>query len=178
MKSLIDMLIFIILPILIIVLILFLSFIWPPGAPWVPAPNEKILKMLEMLEIKPGEKVYDLGSGDGRILIIAAQRFRAEGVGIEIDPLRVWYSRFLIRIKGLFPKIKIIRQNLLDADLSGADVVILFLLPKILGKLKIKLTSELKPGARIACYRYPLDLPEIAQDEKEKIFLYQIPSKK
>lgn len=172
------MIIIITLILLIIFLIFCLSVIWPPGAPWVPAPNEKILKMLKMLKVKPGEVVYDLGSGDGRILILAAQKFGAQGVGIEIDPLRVVYSRLLIRIKGLTPKIKIIRQNLLDADISQADVATLFLLPKILGKLKVKLSRQLKSGARIACYRYPLDLPEISHDEEEKIFLYKIPEKK
>lgn len=163
---------------LIVFLLLCLSIIWPPGAPWVPAPKEKVLKMLEMLKIKPGEVVYDLGSGDGRILIWAVQYFGARGVGIEIDPLRVFYSRLFVKIKGLPPQIKIIRQNLLEADLKEADVVTLFLLPKILEKLKGKLLKELKPGTRIACYRYPLSLPEIGQDEKEKIFLYQIPSPK
>ncbi|MDP3998148.1 MAG: 50S ribosomal protein L11 methyltransferase [bacterium] len=159
---------------LITLLLVLLSIIWPPGAPWVPAPKDKILKMLKMLKLKPDEIVYDLGSGDGRILIVAAQEFGAKGVGVEIDPLRVFYSQALIRIKGFSPKIKIIRQNILEADLSGADAVTLFLLPKILSKLKEKLLKELKPGARIACYRYPLDLPELNRDEKEKIFIYQI----
>lgn len=163
---------------LIVVLLIFLSIIWPPGAPWVPAPKDKIFKILKMLKVKPGEVVYDLGSGDGRVLIWATQEFGSDGVGIEIDPLRVFYSRALIKLKGLSPKIKIIRQNLLNADLSRADVVILFLLPKILKKLKTKLLKELKPGARIACYRYPLPLPEISREEKEKIFLYQIPNPK
>lgn len=160
---------------LILFLIFFLSVIWPPGAPWVPAPKEKIIKMLKMTKIKKGEVIYDLGSGDGRILILAAQHYGAKGVGIEIDPLRVLHSRILIKMKGLSPQIKIIRQNLLEADVSSADVVTLFLLPKILGRLKTKLLKELKPGTRIACYRYPLELPELGRDEKEKIFLYQIP---
>ena len=131
--------------------------------------------MLEMLKVKSGDVIYDLGSGDGRILIWAAEEFGAQGVGIEIDPSRVAYSRILIRLKGLSSKIRIIRQNLLEADLSGADIVVLFLLPKILGKLKERLLEDLKPGTRIACYRYPLALPEIGKDEKEKIFLYQAP---
>ena len=163
---------------LIIFLLFCLSVIWPPGAPWVPVSKDKALKMLKMAKVKPNETVYDLGSGDGRILIWAAQEFDASGVGVEIDPLRVIYSRVLIKIKGLSPKIKIIRQNLLETDLSGADIVTLFLLPKILEKLKPKLLAQLKPGARIACYRYPLNLPEFARDDEEKIFLYQIlPSK-
>lgn len=160
---------------IILILVFLLSVIWPPGAPWVPAPKEKILKMLKMLKIKPGEVVYDLGSGDGRILILAAQEFGAKGVGIEIDPLRVWHSRLLIKMKGLSSQIKIIRQNLLEADLSEADAVTIFLLPKILKILKEKLAKELKSGARLSCYRYPLDLPEAGRDEKEKIFLYRIP---
>lgn len=162
----------------IIVLLIFLSIIWPPGAPWVPAPKEKVEKMLKMLKLKPGETLYDLGSGDGRILIWATQRYCTRGVGVEIDPLRAIYSRAVIKIKGLSPKIEIIRQNILEADLSKADVVTLFLLPKIIEKLKVKLVKELKPGARIACYRYPLNLPEAKRDEKGKIFIYQIPSSK
>lgn len=163
---------------LIAILLALLSIIWPPGAPWVPAPKEKVEKMLKMLKLKPGETLYDLGSGDGRILIWATQKYGARGVGVEIDPLRVIYSRAVIKIKGLSSKIKIIRQNLLGADLSKADVVTLFLLPKILKKLKAKLLKELKPGTRLACYRYSLDLPEITRDETEKIFIYQIPSSK
>src|SRR3989338_7603783 len=111
---------------LIILLLISLSIIWPPGAPWVPAPREKIDKMLKMLKVKPNEVVYDLGSGDGRILIWAAKKFGAKGVGVEIDPLRVFYSRILIKIKGLSSKIKIIRQNILETDVSEADVVTLF----------------------------------------------------
>lgn len=162
---------------LIILLLIALSIIWPPGAPWVPAPKDKIDRMLKMLNLKPDEVVYDLGSGDGRILTRAVKEFSVKGVGIEIDPLRVFYSRALIKFKGLSSKIKIYRKNLLDADLSGADAVTLFLLPKILEKLKTKLLKQSKPGTRIACYRYPLDLPELIRDEKEKIFIYQIPPK-
>lgn len=167
----------IILAFLIIILLILLSIIWPPGAPWVPAPKEKIDRMLKMLNLKPDEVIYDLGSGDGRILIRAAEEFGAKGVGVEIDPLRVFYSRVLIKFKGLSSKIKIYRKNLLDTDLSDADAVTLFLLPKILEKLKSKLLGQLKPGTRIACYRYPLDLPELKRDEKEKIFIYRIPQK-
>ena len=142
---------------LIILLLISLSIIWPPGAPWVPAPREKIDKMLKMLKVKPNEVVYDLGSGDGRILIWAAKKFGAKGVGVEIDPLKTFYSHFMLLLFGLNKYAKIIRGDFYKVDLSKANVVTLFLLPETNQKLKDKLQKELRTGSRIVSYAFKFD---------------------
>lgn len=160
------------------ILLIALSIIWPPDSPWIPIKKEKIGKLLEMAKVGPDDLVYDLGSGDGRILIAAARDFGAQGVGIEIDPARVLWSKLIIKFLGLSPKIKIIRGDFFKADLSSASVVVAYLVPKALKKLRGKFLKELKPRTRIVALRYPLEfLPPILQDEREAIFLYQIPSK-
>lgn len=172
------MLSFIIALIILLFLLIFLSIIWPPDSPWIPVKKEKIYKMLKMLKAGPKDIIYDLGSGDGRILILAAQNFGAKTVGIEIDPLRVFWSKTIIKFLRLSSKIKIIRGNFLKEDLSPATIVVVYLIPKALEKLKEKFLKELKPGTKIVSFRYPLDfLPPLFQDPKEEIFGYRVPGK-
>lgn len=95
----------------------------PSLAPFVPSPPEVIREMLKMAGLKEGETLYDLGCGDGRILIIAAQEFGAYAVGVELDEGRVREGREKISNLGLKDKVKIIHGNLLDVDISPADVV-------------------------------------------------------
>lgn len=111
-------------------------------------------RMLQLVKVQPGETVYDLGSGDGRVLIVAAREFGANGVGIEIEPLRAFLSRLTFALSGLSPKIKIQRANFFDVSLSAADVVVIYLLPKALARLAPKLKTELKPGARVVTLTY------------------------
>lgn len=142
------------------------------GAPFVPSPDEKVSRMLELAELKPGETVTDLGSGNGKILIAAAG-LGCRGVGLEINPFLVWYSRWKIKKLGLENKITILRKDFYDYDLSQTDVVFVYLLPKALKKLKNKMSAELKKDARIISNTFPIpDWTPIRQSEK--VFIYKI----
>src|SRR5579862_7428539 len=92
-------------------------------APYVASPARVVDRMLELANIRPGETVYDLGCGDGRILIEAAQRYKAKAVGIEISPKIADQARLQVKKAGLAQKVQVIQGDLLEADLTGADVV-------------------------------------------------------
>lgn len=125
------------------------------GAPFVPSEPEVVERITTLTEIKKGDIFYELGSGDGRIVIAAALR-GAKAYGIEIDRFRVWYSRLWIRLLRLDQDIQILHQDFFKVNLSKADVVCLFLLPKTNEKLTKKFKKELKKGARVISYGFPL----------------------
>lgn len=126
------------------------------GAPFVPTDPVFVERVMELATLKPGDVFYDLGSGDGRLVIAAALR-GAIAYGIEIDFLRYWYSRSWIKLLRLDQTAKIIRENFFDINLSHADVVCLFLLQETNEKLEKKLEKELKPGTRVVsiAFRFP-----------------------
>ena len=158
-------------------LLIILSMIWPPDSPWAPwwRTKKKVAREIcRMANINPKDLVYELGSGDAMFLRVAAKEFGANGVGIEIDPLRILLSKFFIKKDGLSDKIKIIRSNFFDVNLSDATVVFVYLVPKVLEKLKPKFLKELKPGTMITSYRYKINLPLLSCDKKNEIYLYKI----
>lgn len=153
---------------------------WPPDSPWAPwwRTNKKTARaMCKLAKINKDDVVYDLGSGDGTALIIAAKEFGARGVGIEIDPLRFLVSSYAVHSNRLSNKVKIIKKNFFDVDISEASVVFLYLVPRALERLKPKLLKELKPGILLVSFRYKISLPLVAYDKKNDIFLYKIPSR-
>lgn len=155
--------------------------VWPPDSPWSPwwRTSPKIARVqCKLAKIKKGDVVYDLGSGEGTALIIAAKEFGATGVGIEIDPFRVLTSKLSIAAAKLSDKIRIERKNFFAVNVSDATVVIMYLIPKTMARLKPKLLKELKPGARIVTFVYKIDLPMIARDEKNEVYVYEIPKKR
>lgn len=149
------------------------------AAPFVPTPRNIIRKALEISSLKPGEKFYDIGSGDGRALIIAARDFGAAATGFELAfPLYV-YSIIIIYFCGYFKKAQVLWKNFLKEDISDADVVFCWLTPKAYPKLKEKFEKELKYGARIVTFSSPLlfwEPDKILSIEsgsrKSSIFLY------
>ena len=151
-------------------------------APYVPSPQNVVEKMLEIAQVKPHEVVFDLGSGDGRVLIAAAQMFAAKGVGIEISPKEVKTSREkIVRLK-LDDRIKVIEGDLMQQDFSGADVVTIYLLTGANDQLKPILEKQLKPGSRVVSHDYPFRGWTPAKVEKVEAFkrehtlyLYQMP---
>lgn len=150
-------------------------------APYVPSPQNIVERMLEAAKLKPGETVYDLGCGDGRILITAAQRFHAKAVGVELSPKLVGMARSQVEQKGLTHSVKIIQGNLLDVDLSGADVVTLYLLTESNDKLRPRLEKYLKPGARVVSHDFeirgwkPATVEEVyVYRRPHKIYVYEI----
>lgn len=162
---------------LVIILLLILSMVWPPDSPWAPwwrTSDEKIRKALELAKVTKKDVVYDLGCGDGRVLIIAAREFGAKGVGIEIDPLRFFIAKILVKINKVGDKVKIIRGNFFEQDLSEASVVFFYLVPKALERLKPKFLKELRPGTRVVTIKYEINLLKVREDRKNKIFLYKI----
>jgi predicted RNA methylase len=167
---------------LIIVILLFLlSMLWPPDSPWSPwwRTTDNLARIeCKLAKVKKGDVIYDLGSGDGTALTIAAKEFGATGVGIEIDPLRVWISKIRIRFSGISNKVEIRRDSFWNQDISDASVIFMYLIPKTLIKLRSKLLKELKPGTRVVTFVYRMDLPLIAQDKKAELYVYEIPKNK
>ncbi len=142
------------------------------GGEWVPTPQKTVDRMLKIAKLKKNEIVYDLGSGDGKIVISAA-KLGARAVGIEIDPLRIFMSRIKIALENVGDLAVVRRGDLFKANVKSADVVTLFLLPKTMEKLESKLRKELKKGARIVSYGFSFKKwKPVKTDRKNKIYLY------
>ncbi|MFA6254681.1 MAG: hypothetical protein WC675_01455 [Patescibacteria group bacterium] len=148
------------------------------AAPWVPLWKDDIRRMMKIAEVKPGEIVYDLGAGDGRIIIIAATEFGAKATGFEIAtlPYLLGYTKIILR--GLAGKVKLKYANFFSQDLSQADVICMFLTPPAMKKIKPKLEKETKPGCRIVSYAFslpgwPPKIVDKPNPKKATIYLYQ-----
>jgi hypothetical protein len=166
---------------LIIIILGIVSPLWPYfiGAAWTPSSQRVVGKMLKMAEVTSEDVVYDLGSGDGRILIQASKNYNALAVGIEADPLRVIWSNMMVIRHGLGRKVKIIWGNLFKNNIADATVVTLFLWKSTNHKLKPKLQNELKPGCRVVSYLWPIKgWDPVAFDVDEEIYLYKVESVK
>ena len=124
--------------------------------PPIPTPQIIVDRMLEAAQVKQGDVVYDLGSGDGRILITAVQKYGARAVGIEIDPDLVEKARRRVHLLGLDDRISVIHGSALRADLSPADVVTLYFLTSTNERLKPNLEKCLKPGTRVVSNQFPI----------------------
>jgi predicted RNA methylase len=123
-------------------------------APFVASPTPVVRQMLIISELKPGETLYDLGSGDGRAVIMAAKDFGARSVGVELREDLVKRALSNIHELGLETKAHILQNDIFKVDLSEADVVFLYLTTSANEKVKPKLETELKPGARIVSHDY------------------------
>src|SRR5207245_4305556 len=146
--------------------------------PFVPSPQDVVDKMIELAGVKKGDTVYDLGSGDGRIVIAAAKK-GTKAVGFEIDPDLVKESRDNIRKTGVQELAEIRNQDILTVDLSPASVVTMYLLPDVNLKLKPNLLSQLKPGSRVVSHSF--DMGDWKPDKTERvngrtIYLWTIPA--
>ena len=121
---------------------------------YIPTPKNIVRQMLLLARLRQGELLYDLGAGDGRILIEGAREFGARCVGVEIDPERI--VRLKERLAATKVEAKIIEGDLMQVDLSGADVVAIYLSDSVNARLAPKLSRELKPGARVVSLDYTL----------------------
>ena len=150
-------------------------------APFVPSPQRVVDRMLDMASPRAGETVFDLGCGDGRVLVTAAQKFNAKGVGIEVDDRLVQRANERISGANLQNQVKIVQGDLLQADLSGADVVVIYLLTGSNELLRPRLEKMLKPGARVVSYSYkipgwkPLKVDRTDEQHNHEIYLYEMP---
>jgi len=128
----------------------------PDLAPYIPTPQEVVNRMLELAEVTTTDIVYDLGSGDGRIPITAAKRYGARGVGIDFDPQRIAESNANARREGVADRVEFILGDVLQADVSEATVVTLYLLSSSNIKLRPILTRQLSPGTRIVSHAFDM----------------------
>jgi len=165
------------------------TWAWDDGTtPFVVSPDQVVDRMLYFAQPKPGEKLIDLGSGDGRIVIEAARRFGARGLGVDIDKHLVELARENARRAGVEKLVDFEVQDLFDTDLRGASVVTMYLLPEVNQKLIPRLLGQLKPGARVVSHDYDMgkwtydEMIEITLAEKmvgplgrSRIFLWIVP---
>jgi Cyclopropane fatty acid synthase and related methyltransferases len=154
-------------------------------APFVSSPQRAVEKMLEMASLKPDETLYDLGCGDGRILITAAKRYHVKAVGIEISDRLARTAEDNVKSLGLEDQVKIIHGDFMQTDLSAADVVTLYLMTAANEKVRPDLEKYLKKDARVVSYDYPIPgWTPVDQAETEPsrygnrhtIYLYQVPT--
>lgn len=142
-----------------IALVIFATPVWaqfvPPrglDVPYEPSPQAVVETMLQLANVGSNDLLYDLGSGDGRIVITAARTRGANGVGIDLDPKRIAEAEGNARAAGVQDKVQFRLGNLYDSDFSKADVVTLFLWPQVNRKLRPHLWRQLKPGTRVVSY--------------------------
>jgi precorrin-6B methylase 2 len=151
--------------------------------PYVPTPLEVVKKMLDMAKVGPNDVVYDLGSGDGRIVIMAAEKYGAQAVGVELDAGRFKESSARLTELGLEKRAKIVQGNLFETDVRPATAVTLYLLPDVNQRLRPRLEKELRPGARVVSHNYSMDTWQAEHVEtvttadgvEHTIFLYVLP---
>jgi precorrin-6B methylase 2 len=127
-----------------------------PDVPFVPTPQPVVEAMLKLAEVKKGDILYDLGCGDGRLVITAAKQYGVKATGIDIDPKRIEESTANAKKEGVEKLVKFVNQDLFEADFHDATVITLYLLPGINLKLRPKLWKELKPGTRIVSHSFDM----------------------
>ncbi len=138
-----------------------------PEVPYVPTPEEVVVKMLKMAKVTRNDIVYDLGCGDGRIVITAAKVFGARGVGVDLDPNLIRRSNENARKAGVTDRVRFIEQDLFETDIREATVVALYLLPELNLQLRPKLLRDLKPGSRVVAHEF--DMGEWKPDDTAKV---------
>jgi ribosomal protein L11 methylase PrmA len=153
-----------------------------PDVIFVPTPPEVVQAMLKVAKVGPGDVIYDLGSGDGRIPIAAVKDFgAARATGIDIDPQRIKEAMANHASSGVGDKVRFLNQDLFETNISDATVVTLYLLPSLNLKLRPKLMAELKPGTRIVSHAFDMGdwAPEQELDVNgRKVYFWTIPKKK
>jgi SAM-dependent methyltransferase len=158
-----------------------------PDVPYVPTTEAAVQAMLKLGEVKQSDVVYDLGCGDGRIVIAAAKNLGARGVGIDINPVRIGEAKENARKAGVEKLVRFEENDLFEADIHEATVVTLFLLPHINLKLRPKLLHDLKPGTRIVSNTFDMGdwkpekefiVPDTEVDSflSHKLFLWIVPA--
>jgi SAM-dependent methyltransferase len=146
------------------------------GLPWVPTRERRIHKALHLADVKPGDVVYDLGAGDGRVLLAAARDFGARAVGIEISPVHCLIAWMRALLSGVGRQVTVRWGSFYNADYSDADVVFAYMTQGQAARLRPHLEARLKPGARIVTISSDLDGWEPEKiDQNDLVFLYRMP---
>jgi SAM-dependent methyltransferase len=151
-----------------------------PDVRFEPSTDEQTLAMLKLADVNAKDVVYDLGCGDGRLVIISAKQFGARGVGIDIDPERIKESTANAQKAGVSGRVKFLNQDLFEAKIRDATVVTLYLWPSVNMKLRPKLLEELRPGTRVVSNMH--DMGDWQPDKAIKadghnIYLWIVPAK-
>lgn len=142
------------------------------GVPYVPVPKSSVRKLLGFGQVQPEDILYDLGSGDGRIILSARRDFHVQrAIGYEVAPWPYWKSRFLIKFSKL-SNIEVRKRNFFKADFGNATCIYLYLFPKLVDQLAEKFAHELQSGTRVLCVSFPIDTakhPQFQLKKEEKI---------
>jgi len=149
--------------------------------PYVPTPQPVVDAMLKLAKVTKNDVIYDLGSGDGRIIITAARNYGATGVGIDIDPKLIKRAKKNARKAKVSDSVKFIKGDLFEMDFSNATVVTLYLLPRVNLKLRPILLEQLKPGTRIVSHAFDMGdwkPEETIKVENSTIYFWTVPEKK
>jgi SAM-dependent methyltransferase len=149
-----------------------------PDVPFVRTPQNLVDRMLQLADVDQEDVVYDLGSGDGRIPITAAQMYGARGVGIEIQPDLVREARQNAEQAGVADLVEFQQGDLFEADISGATVVTLYLLPDVNDRLRPKLLRQLEPGTRVVSHGFDMDgwePDDVVETQDTFLFLWTVP---
>jgi len=152
-----------------------------PDVVYIPSPQEVVNAMLKLAKVTRRDVVYDLGSGDGRIVITAATRCGARGVGVDIDPQRVRESSANVRAANLDGRVTIVQGDLFETDIRKATVVTLYLSQALNQKLRPKLLAELRPRARVVSYHFDMgdwEPEQVVRVGDGTIYLWRVPEKK
>jgi SAM-dependent methyltransferase len=167
--------IFLIFNALFAILMFYLVIAFVTGAPYVPSTPRVSKRMIDLAHIKKGERVYDLGSGDGRLLFLSAQ-LGANAYGIEINPYLVLFTWIKALGSPLRSRIHVSCKSFWSADITQAQVVFVYLLPWRMEKLERYLLASLKPGTRVVSNSFVFPhLPLVDKDEKEHIYVFKMP---
>jgi cyclopropane fatty-acyl-phospholipid synthase-like methyltransferase len=150
--------------------------------PYVSTPQPVVDAMLRLAEVRRDDVLYDLGCGDGRIVITAARSFGARGVGIDLDPRRIDEANAAARSAGVSGRVRFVVQDLFKTDFSEASVLTLYLFPELNAKLLPKIRAELRPGARVVSHQFGIGdwIPERTEavqagTERSEIFRWTLP---
>lgn len=152
-----------------------------PDIGYIPTTSIVAKAMLRLAKVSASDILYDLGSGDGRIAIMAAQEFGAKGVGIDVDPKLIQQASENARRAGLGDRVRFLHQNLYDCDFSEATVVTLYLLPHLNLKLRPSLFQQLQPGTRIVSHDfdmgdwYPEQTVQVEAEEPSTLYYWVMP---
>lgn len=149
-------------------------------APYYPTPQAIVDKMLDLADVKAGDYIIDLGSGDGRIPITAAKRYGTKGMGVDINPVRVQEAKANAVNAKVQDKVEFKQQNLFETDISKATVLTLYLMPRVNMQLRPRILAELKPGTRVVSHAF--DMGDWKPDrevivEGRTIYMWVVPEK-
>jgi len=173
---------FLLIIVFVVCLIFYIFWVAIPilaGLPWRPTSLRRIRRALELARVHPGELIYDLGAGDGRVLVVAARDFHLRAVGIEISPLHCLFARMYAWVNHVGDLVRIKREDFYQAELGEADVVFAYMTSAQVSRLKPHLESQLKSGARVVTISFDIDgwEPNVV-DRDQLIFLYEMPARK